>query len=119
MPMTCQPCDCTSFCGDDVRVYMGNVLPCAAMERFRLVRALETSRKRIAERAVISDIESEGIQVELGGVLYHDIRPMIDEREVPAEWIDMTSEAIAYALSEGLFEMHPEHRYLLRRVVPE
>jgi len=111
-----EPCECTDWCGSDVRVYLGSVSACGTLERWRLARALESSARHIAERAVISDIESDGIAVEFDGVRYYDIRPLVDLREVPGELLDMASEALAYALGAGIFEAHPVHPYLLRKV---
>jgi hypothetical protein len=83
--------------------------PASAMEH------VTVSAIRIADRAVISDIESAGHRVgPLGNRLY-DVRPMLDEREQPAESIDMFSQALAYALARGLVEQ--AHQPWLVRIV--
>lgn len=63
---------------------------------------LAATMARIADRAVISDIETEAVRVGERGARTYDIRPMLDEREQPAENIDMFGEALAYAMARGL-----------------
>lgn len=63
---------------------------------------------RIADRAVLSDIETEGVRVGARSDRTYDVRPMLDERERGAESVDMASEAIAYALVRGLIQQAGE-----------
>lgn len=65
----------------------------------------------IANRAVVSDIESECVALEGG---WWDVRPMLDPREHSPEVVDMVREAIDYALASQLAVRHPQHAHLLR-----
>jgi len=58
----------------------------------------------IADQAVVSDIETNGISlaVKTGHPRRYDVRPMLDPREQPPECIDMAQQAIDYALARGL-----------------
>lgn len=69
---------------------------------------------RIANAAVISDIESEGNRITTISGRWYDVRPMLDPREHSSEVIDMFSEAIAYALAAGLITADPTHAHLVR-----
>ena len=68
---------------------------------------------KLADEAVLCDIESEGVRVEQDGRRWYDVRPLLDERERSAECIDMAGEAIAYAIARGLAAQHPQQWYLL------
>lgn len=67
----------------------------------------------IADRAVVSDIESEGHRVQLDGRTWYDTRPMTDPREHATPVIDMAFEAITYAVARRLASVHPQRPYLL------
>lgn len=71
---------------------------------------------QIADRAVVEDIESEGLHIASlpGRPSWYDIRPMVDEREHSPQCIDMNKAAIDYALMRGLAVRHPEHAHLVR-----
>lgn len=68
----------------------------------------------LANEAVISDIESEGVKVMQYGMTWYDIRPMLDSREHAEQVIDMAGLALGYALSSGLVIRHPEQEHLVR-----
>lgn len=68
---------------------------------------------QIADRAVVADIESEGVHI-CGCTGWYDIRPMVDEREHSPQCIDMNKLAIDYALMRGLAVRHTQHAHLLR-----
>jgi hypothetical protein len=68
----------------------------------------------LANRAVISDIETEAVAVTLSGVRWYDTRPMLDEREHDSVVIDMAGQAIGYALSSKLVIQHPAMPYMVR-----
>lgn len=70
----------------------------------------------IANAAVVADIESEGVQVVLGGWTFYDTRPMTDAREHGPEVVDMLRQAIDYALQAGLAMQHPTQPHLVRIV---
>ena len=67
----------------------------------------------VANRAVVSDIESEGHRVELDGRTWWDTRPMTDPHEHAPEVIDMATQAIQYAVGTGLAAVHPQRPYLV------
>lgn len=68
----------------------------------------------IADRAVVSDVEELCPSFQLGGVTWIDVRPLLDERELSLECIDLNREALDYALMRGLIARHPEHAHLVR-----
>jgi hypothetical protein len=69
---------------------------------------------RIASRAVICDIETEAVAVQIDGQRFYDVRPMLDPREHDSVCIDMAAEALSYALDAGLVEQHPATPHLVR-----
>lgn len=75
--------------------------------------SLNKQGQRIAARAVIADIESEGYRVELDGLTWYDVRAMQDIQRMPDEWVAMNTEAIQYAVGAGLVGLHPQRPYLL------
>jgi hypothetical protein len=73
---------------------------------------------RIANRAVITDIELNACRVDLDGAIWWDLRPMLDEREHSAIVCDMAREALAYAGYSHLITAHPQHIHLVRINAP-
>lgn len=70
---------------------------------------------RLADRAVVADIESEGIaQTDEHGRKWYDTRPMLDERELPPDFVEMNRQALDYAHQRGLVSPHPQQAYLVR-----
>ena len=70
---------------------------------------------RIADRAVVADIQSFGVAVRSGGLRAWDCRPMVDAREHCEEVVDMAREAIVYAVARGLAVVDdPAQPYVLR-----
>lgn len=67
----------------------------------------------IADRAVISDIESEAIRLDLDGRAWWDTRLMTDAREHAPEVVELASDSIRYAVGTGLASVHPNQPYLL------
>lgn len=77
--------------------------------------ALIAQAFRIANEAVVSDIETEGIRDhDRTDGRWFDIRPMFDPREHSPEVIDMNTEAIAYALASGVITADPQSAHLVR-----
>ncbi len=72
------------------------------------------SALRLANRAVVSDIETYSAPVQLEGQRWYDTRPMLDPREHSPEALDMAVEALAYAEFSGLVQRHPQLRYLVQ-----
>lgn len=71
---------------------------------------------QIAKQAVISDIESEAIRVDLDDYTWWDTRPMTDQREHSPPVVDMFSQAIQFAVGSGLAAVHPQRPYLITLV---
>lgn len=70
--------------------------------------------ERIADRAVVADIEAWCPAFKLHDVTWIDVRPLLDERELSMQCIDMNTEALAYAEMRGLIARHPDHAHLVR-----
>ena len=70
---------------------------------------------RLANRAVVADIECHAVAADRApdGRRVWDIRPMLDPREQPPEFIDMAREAIDYALAAGLVQALPGQPHLV------
>lgn len=70
---------------------------------------------QLADRAVVADIECEGhLQTDEHGRRWYDTRPMLDEREMPPDYVEMNRQALDYAHQRGLTMPHPQHGYLVR-----
>ncbi len=70
---------------------------------------------QLADRAVVADIESEGHpHTDEHGRKWYDTRPMLDERELPPDFVEMNRQALDYAHQRGLVSPHPEHAHLVR-----
>ena len=70
---------------------------------------------RLADRAVVSDIESEAHgQTDAQGRRWYDTRPMLDQREMGPDFVEMNRQALDYARQRGLVSPHPEHAHLVR-----
>lgn len=83
-----------------------------------LTTALVGSALRLADRAVVSDIETMAVRDRGREGRVYDVRPMLDEREQPAEWVDMAREALAYGLARGILAPELDAPHLLRIVAP-
>lgn len=69
----------------------------------------------IANRAAVSDIESECVAAQGDdGWRWYDTRPMLDPREHCGEIIDMATDTLAYAEACGLIRRHAQQRHLVR-----
>jgi len=74
-----------------------------------MTAALVASALQLADRAVVCDVETEGIRCPApAGAPVYDITPMFDSREHSPEFLDMASQGIAYGVGRGLFELLPE-----------
>lgn len=85
--------------------------------RTQLHTALLQTGLRLADMYVVSDIECHGHEVRIAGQRWYDVGHLFDPREVSSDMIEIWSQAIAYALSRRLIEMHPDAPNLLRKVV--
>lgn len=78
---------------------------------------------RIADRAVVSDVETMGVPVQHADGRWYDCRPMLDPREQPDSLVDMAREAIAWGLQRGLLVAHAYvpglYRVVLERLHPD
>lgn len=76
------------------------------------VTALIVSATRLADRAVVCEVETEGVLVEGsardGQCPVYDIGAMFNTNEHSPFVIDMANEAIAYGIARGLFELLPD-----------
>ena len=95
--MTCSTCTqpAATFTADEARVF--------------------SSGLTIAKRAVVADIETNGVLVatdEPGR--WYDTRPMLDLREHSPEMVDMLTEALAFAVDTGLARTHSALPHLVR-----
>lgn len=63
---------------------------------------LARTERRIAEAAVVSDIESFGLAVNGMGRRVYDVRALTDQREHSPGEIDMMRQALSYAHWRGL-----------------
>jgi hypothetical protein len=70
----------------------------------------------IAARAVVTDIESEGVRVGPQSERCYDVRPMLDEREHSPELIDQAREALAFAAAMRIVEIDAAMPHLVRIV---
>lgn len=77
---------------------------------------LETMRRayRLADCAVVTDIETECFAVDDAGQLWYDLGPLLDDREHCAEVLDMVTESLCYGLARHLLVMHPSRKNLVR-----
>lgn len=70
---------------------------------------------RIANAALVADIEGEGTRVhERVDGRWYDIRPMLDDREHSPEFIDMNREALDYGLAAGVITADASVPHLVR-----
>lgn len=69
---------------------------------------------RLANAAVVADIESYCTPVHIAGWKFWDTRNWTDLREHAPQEVDMAKQAIDYAVASGLAMHHPQQRHLLR-----
>jgi hypothetical protein len=80
-----------------------------------ITAALVASALQLADRAVVCDVEDEGIRhPSPDSARVYDITTMFDPREHSSECLDMASQAIAYGVSRGLFKLLPGPCMLVR-----
>ncbi|MDP4300374.1 hypothetical protein [Leptothrix discophora] len=70
--------------------------------------------QQIAAAAVIADIESGGHTVNVDGMRWIDVRPMLDPREHADACIDMAEIALRYAIDTRVVTQHPQQPHLVR-----
>ena len=77
---------------------------------------LATMRRayRLADCAVVADIETECAVVEDAGHRWYDLAPLLDQREHCAQVLDMVTESLCYGLARQLLVMHPTNKNLVR-----
>lgn len=73
---------------------------------------------RILDEHIVSDVECEGVAVNLPGDdgfrRWYDVRPMLDEREHSPEFIDTARESIAWGLHRRVLRQHPDVPHLIQ-----
>lgn len=79
---------------------------------------LQAMAIRIANDAVLADVETNCPRVDLGdGGTWRDTRPMLDPREHAPQITDMARLALDYALRAHIIRRHPQHPHLVRQLV--
>jgi hypothetical protein len=80
------------------------------------VAGVVLSALRIANAAVVADIESNCVSVlsACGSIRWYDTRPMLDPREHSPELVDMAHEAIEYGVKCRLLFRHPLDSWMVR-----
>lgn len=78
--------------------------------------AMVATALQLADRAVVCDVETEGtcLAMRADGEKLYDVTAMFDPREHSPEFLDMASQALAYGVSRGLFELLPGPPMLVR-----
>lgn len=69
---------------------------------------------RIADRAAVTEIQSEAVGEPIAGVLWYDISHMLNPHEHPPESIDIARELIDHAIDRRLVIPHPTQKHLVR-----
>lgn len=69
---------------------------------------------RLADCAVVADIETECAVVQDAGHQWYDLTLMLDQREHCAQVLDMVNESLCYGLARQLLVMHPTKNNLVR-----
>jgi hypothetical protein len=77
----------------------------------------------IADAAVVAEIECECIDTQLDDDCpptwrWYDTRAMFSQHEHSPQCIDMSTEALDYALTRGLVVRHPVQQHLVRITRP-
>jgi len=78
------------------------------------MNALDRMAYELADRACVTDIESNGTLLAVVGACWIDIRPLTDRRELCDEMIAMNKQCLAYAEQRGLFLRHPDFDHLVQ-----
>jgi hypothetical protein len=69
---------------------------------------------RIADRAVVADIESEAVpHTDAQGLIWSDTSCMLDPREMCDDFVEMNTQALDYAQQRGLITRHPKFGHLV------
>jgi len=76
--------------------------------------ALMSAAVRIANQAVVADIQCNAAHTKLDGQVWWDTRPMLDPREHAPQELDMALQALDYAVLAGVAYRHQDRPYLLR-----
>lgn len=79
------------------------------------LKQITTGQRQLLDAAVISDIESEAVAIDLPDDErpWYDIRPMLDEREHSLPFIDAAVQVLRYAMARGLISYHPDQAHLV------
>ena len=86
----------------------------AAAQAVDMALSLLRDSLRIADAAVLADVESGAVPVHIDGARWHDTRPMLDPREHCDDVLEMTRLALGYAIARGLVERHAAQGHLVR-----
>lgn len=72
------------------------------------------SALKIADTAVICDVEAEGVRIGAPGERRWDISAMFNENEHSPEFVSMAEQGIAYGVMRGLLEIDTTRRFTVR-----
>ena len=75
---------------------------------------LMSAAVRIANQAVVADIQCNAVHTTQDGQVWWDTRPMLDPREHAPMALDMALLDLDYAVLAGVACRHADHPYLLR-----
>jgi len=77
--------------------------------------ALAASMRRIAKRAIVETVETQGLQLKACGIRSYDMRPALDESFNCPEIIDTIREEICAGIDAGLLKpVDPHESYVVR-----
>ena len=82
----------------------------------RTPEELQREMQRIADEAVISDVELYAEHVRIGCMSWCDVSPMLNPNELSPEILDLARCALQYGIARGLLLPHPERPELVRIV---
>jgi hypothetical protein len=89
------------------------IMPFAPYPAFN-ARELASQAFRIANRAIVADVQTECTRVTIDGLTWWDTLPMLSEHEHSNEVLDMVTEALSFGLASGLLVRHPNLPQLVR-----
>lgn len=80
---------------------------------------LAHQQQLLADLLAVATIQCEALGTRnLGGLVWRDITPMLDAREVSPTKLDINRVVVDYALQRSLIERHPHAAHLVRITRP-
>lgn len=96
-----------------VRQYVASVMGWVRGTR-RTPQDLQREMLRIADEAVISDVELYAEHVRIGCMSWCDVTPMLNPQELSPEVLDLARCTLQYGIERGLLLPHPQRPELVR-----